>query len=118
MLVDFCYELALQGRRFKVVHRGVLCLGFMPVYFYYDGVLHGRRFRVVYKGELGLGLIVVYLYFEFALPPARFRVVYGGVLGLGLIVQHIKDILKYKFGIPTFQKQLNLHFEPTISTTF
>jgi hypothetical protein len=37
------------------------------VYVYYDFALQGRRFRVVYKGVLGLGLIIVHLYYDFAL---------------------------------------------------
>jgi hypothetical protein len=44
------------------------------VYVFYDFALQGRRLRVVYKGVLGLGLIMVYLYFDVALHGRRLRV--------------------------------------------
>jgi hypothetical protein len=37
------------------------------VYCYSDFVLQGRRFRVVYKGVLGLGLLMAYLLLRFFL---------------------------------------------------
>jgi hypothetical protein len=36
--------------------------------------VQGRRFRVVYKGVLGLGLMLVHLYYDFALQGRRFMV--------------------------------------------
>jgi hypothetical protein len=42
---------------------------------YYEFALQGRRFRVVYKGVLGLGWIMLYLYYDVALTGMRLRVV-------------------------------------------
>jgi hypothetical protein len=45
------------------------------VHLYYDVALQGKRFRVVYRGVLGLGLIMGHLYYDFALQRRRFRFV-------------------------------------------
>jgi hypothetical protein len=44
------------------------------VYLYYEFALQGRRFRVVKKGIFGLGLIMVYDYYIFASQGRMFRV--------------------------------------------
>jgi hypothetical protein len=41
------YEFSLQGRRFRVVEKGVLGLGLIMVYWYYEFLLHGMGFGVV-----------------------------------------------------------------------
>jgi hypothetical protein len=48
------------------------------VHVYYDLALQGRGFRVVsvQMGVLGVGLIMVHLNYDFALQGRRFRVVY------------------------------------------
>jgi hypothetical protein len=51
------------------------------VYLYYEFALQGKRFKIIYKGVLGLGLIMMHVYYDFALPGMRFKVVNKGVLG-------------------------------------
>jgi hypothetical protein len=45
------------------------------VHLYHDYILQGKRFKVVYRGVLVLGLIMMHVYYDFALPSRRFRVV-------------------------------------------
>jgi hypothetical protein len=53
--------------------------------------LHGRRFRIVQRGVLGLGLMMVHYYDYVPLQGWRFREACVEVLGSGLILRHLCD---------------------------